>query len=921
MFRLIASILFLLCFANAKAQRFGGFKPSKQWNQLKNENYSLLYSTELEKTAKKVAAILSRMNAIDVNIGDKRRNISIILQNSTTQANGYVGLAPFVSEFFLTPYPDHNAIGTLPWHYTLAIHEYQHVLQYSNSYYGVSKIAHKIGGEFLWGGFQAVAIPNWFFEGNAVQAETQYTRQGRGRIPSFFNGYRSFTLEHKIPSYDKARNGSIQDFVPSHYPLGYLMVKYGREKYGAEYWTNVLRNSSSYKGIIYPFSRALKKEGGEHSRKMYAGMIDEFSKEWNQRDHEVGELMYVPKKEEVLNFSFPTIDQDGSLFFIQSSYDKASAFYSVKNGTKEKLRMAGIRSNNYFDVYEGKILSTQTYVDKRWGWIDYEDIIIYDSNSKNFRKLTTEGKYFHPAFSVGGEEIIAQYAHPNGTYEVHILETSTGNLIKKVHNPKNLYISNLQHFNSNEYIGTARDKKGQMAIVKVLANGTIAAVSPWTYHIIGRATSHNGVLYFQSSFDGADNLYSINNNTITQLSQHGSGRYSPIVNAKNGNLYFTQFSTNGMLLKKVALNELSPVRVLKEFPSLTSLDFYNSEFILNSEKIEVTESLDSSEISEYANSKDLINIHSWVPDISRTDIGIDITSENVLNTLDVSAGYSYNLNENQGGVNIRAIYSQYYLHFNAFAANRQRSISVRSGTVSFNEFRTGLGLSLPLNFSTNTFQRNLRLSSGYNFISTNSSEIATQDFHIVNSTFNYSQIKLKARKNIFSKLGFNSTISDQRAFNAKNYQFLAKNTISLPALFKNDNFVVEADAQFTGSSTNYRYTNRFEYSRGFNGIRADKLYKLSANYHFPIAYPDKGTLGVIYFLRIRGNFFYDHTSASSESINLSSVGAELIFDTRLLRLLSASIGLRYTSLLSEKSFSRNEGKAGVFEVFIPVTRF
>ena len=71
MFRLLTTIIILFFSLHAVSQEFGGFKPTKQWNQLKNENYRLIYSPEIESTAKKVAAIFSRMNKMEVNIGAK----------------------------------------------------------------------------------------------------------------------------------------------------------------------------------------------------------------------------------------------------------------------------------------------------------------------------------------------------------------------------------------------------------------------------------------------------------------------------------------------------------------------------------------------------------------------------------------------------------------------------------------------------------------------------------------------------------------------------------------------------------------------------------------------------------------------------------------------------------------------------------
>ena len=38
-----------------------------------------------------------------------------------------------------------------------------------------------------------------------------------------------------------------------------------------------------------------------------------------------------------------------------------------------------------------------------------------------------------------------------------------------------------------------------------------------------------------------------------------------------------------------------------------------------------------------------------------------------------------------------------------------------------------------------------------------------------------------------------------------------------------------------------------------------RMYKWGINYHLPLFYPDAGFANIIYFLRIRANFFYDET--------------------------------------------------------------
>mgnify|MGYP003650874327 CR=1 FL=1 len=915
MFRIITFVFALLFSANVFSQEFGGFKPSKQWNQLKNENYRVIYSPEIEATAKKVAAIFSRMNKLEVNIGAKRRNINIILQNSTTQANGYVGLAPFVSEFFLTPYPVNNAIGTLPWHYTLGVHEYQHVLQYANSYNGASKVLHWVGGELTWGAAQSLAIPNWFFEGNAVLAETQYSEQGRGRVPTFFNGYRAFVMEQNIPSYDKARNGSFRDFVPDHYRLGYLMVRYGREQYGPNYWTNVLRSAASYKGIIYPFSRALKKQGGERSPKMYKSMMADFSSKWNNEEGILGEPVFEVGKHEVNNYYYPIFDNDSTLYFMHGSYDEANAFYKLENGEKVKIRQAGIRSNNYFDVHDGQIISTETHFDKRWGWMDYEDIVVYDVNKKELTQLTTNGKYFHPSFSNDGERILANYVDPKGAYEIHLLKKD-GTLLQKVNNPNQYYLTEITSTSRNTFLANARNTIGKTAIIEILESGEMNPKINWTYHITGRPLEYKGKIYFEASYNGVDNLYTLENNEIVELSAEGSGKYSPTIDPATGYLYFTAFTLNGIQLRKSELRGVSePFQLV---PELSALPYYNPSFILESSKIPTEDTLRNAEIKEYKKTNSLINIHSWTPTVSQTELGFEFTSENVLNTLDLETGWNYNLNENTSGVDFYAKYGQYFVQLTANFQNLERSINTADRTFNFNETKTGIGFSIPLNYSSKAFSRNLTLSSTYNFsrIDSRSIEISNQDLYTVNNSISYRQSRLKARKNIFPKLAFSSVVSDSRAVNQQNHQFSAQNAVALPGLFKNDNLVIEADLRIEGGETNYRNSDQFVYSRGFRTHRSNEIYKLSTNYHFPIAYPDKGAFGIIYLLRIRGNVFFDYSIATTQNREFNSAGVELILDLRLLRLLSTPVGVRYNYALSQTDYSRTN-----WEVFIPISRF
>lgn len=256
-------LLFIAAITAAKAQQFGGNPPSVKWKQVNTPAAKVIFPAGMDSLGFRVANTIERINkATQPTIGTKQKQVSIVLQNQTTISNAYVGLAPFRSEFYLTPTQNNFELGSLPWADQLGVHEFRHVQQYNNFNVGLSKVISTIFGQ----GGQAIAnamtVPDWFFEGDAVFNETQLSQQGRGRIPYFLNGYRALWSAGKDYSWMKLRNGSLIDYVPNHYPLGYMMVSYGREKHGNAFWKDVTHDAASFNGLFYPLQKAIKKYSG-----------------------------------------------------------------------------------------------------------------------------------------------------------------------------------------------------------------------------------------------------------------------------------------------------------------------------------------------------------------------------------------------------------------------------------------------------------------------------------------------------------------------------------------------------------------------------------------------------------------------------------------------------------------------------------
>ena len=96
----------------------------------------------------------------------------------------------------------------------------------------------------------------------------------------------------------------------------------------------------------------------------------------------------------------------------------------------------------------------------------------------------------------------------------------------------------------------------------------------------------------------------------------------------------------------------------------------------------------------------------------------------------------------------------------------------------------------------------------------------------------------------------------------------------------------------------------YTFSRGYNYEDVPYFQKITANYYFPIAYPDKN-LGMFYYLkRIYSNVFFDTTKIEKVSGNntLNSYGVEVMLESQLLRFLPLTFGSRFLERLEDKKF-------------------
>ena len=176
----------------AGAQQFGGNPFTTKWRQINSDTARIIFPEGLDSLGSAVAGFVKNISAGNrLSLGNKLNKIDMVLQNQPVVTNGYVSLGPFRSELYTTPSPDNFDPSSLSWPLQLTVHEYRHVQQFNNLNNGLSAVMKKLFGQEGYALAINAAVPNWFFEGDAVYNETLFAPHGRGTLPFFLKAYPS----------------------------------------------------------------------------------------------------------------------------------------------------------------------------------------------------------------------------------------------------------------------------------------------------------------------------------------------------------------------------------------------------------------------------------------------------------------------------------------------------------------------------------------------------------------------------------------------------------------------------------------------------------------------------------------------------------------------------------------------------------
>lgn len=953
---LFLCLFVLIAQAQVPANPIGLNPPSLKWDQINTDKVQVIFPRGTDVQAQRVANVVHYLwDHHNESAGDDMHKVSIIMHNQTNVPNGFVIVGPFRSEFFLTS-PQFNC--ATDWVDALAIHEYRHVKQFGNSRKGITKLAKTLLGSWTWGGFMATALPRWYFEGDAVGMETALTASGRGRLPAFDMEYRSLILNNIEYTYEKAAAGSLKDFVPDWYSLGYYMTTHARKHYGRDIWREVVDDAVRYKGLFFPFSRSLKKRTGLGTKGLYEATRQELDSLWENREKTTERTPGAPlnnkKKKTVTHYTNPHELDDGSVIVQKRGYNEIPKYYRIdKDGSETPVTAPGF----LYSPPEATLSAAGRYLcwselgfGLRWIRQDYSNIVLYDWVLKKKIYLTARSRYFSPALAPDGSAIVAVAGDEKIQYQLSILNIGDGSLRKRLPNPDQHFYLYPRWSEDAKHIAVVGQRQETHSILWIDAeNGVANNLTPPNAAQLTHPYVKGEYVYFSSAYTGINNIFAVKiaDGEIFQLTDDPLGAFQPSISPDGKTLYYSAFSPQGFDVVKIPLENTLWKAYSLDTPS--SLNYYQT-LVAQEVGGSILNEIPSEqfEIKKFNKWKGIINPHSILPFLAPPVYGFEILSDNKFSTLSASAGADYNVNDREWTffgnlsyaelfpvVNLgvqSAIRSTAFFNINAETSN---SVRYRAYSQEWRENRLTAGLSVPLNLSKGNLINRVNLWAEYENIQVNLREAQTsfdttivsernivdglQPFfrpllsegtlHGVDLRFNWRVFQRRALQNINSRWGFSLDARYRGALNDEQYVgdvFLGRADFFFPGLSRNHSFYVNAAYQKSGTLDNYRYSDFFFYPRGYGALLHDELYKIGFNYSLPLLYPDLPLGPFVFLKRIKTNAFFDYglqriglnpILRESERV-FSSAGVELTFDFRALRLVEVDLGVRYSYLFN-----------------------
>jgi hypothetical protein len=952
--------------------------PSLKWFQVNTPHFRVLFPKGFDTQALRVANNMEHFREEESkSLGKPPRKISVILQSQSAISNGFVTILPRRTEFYGMPPQNYNFLGTNDWLNLVSSHEFRHIVQYQHATRGLNRLLYYLFGSATLAGMAQAAAPMWFWEGDAVATETAFTPSGRGRIPNFGLVFRTNLLEGREFNYHKQYLRSYKHNIPDHYVLGYYMVSYLRKRTNdPNIWGKITARSWNFPIIPFAFSNAIKRETGMHVTTLYREMAKDFRQQW---ERELNQLELTPfdhvnhrRSTAYTDYLYPQVLGDGSVLAMKRGIGDIEKFVVLKEGEENVYTPGFINDTGMLSAAGDKIIWNEYGYDPRFLVKNYSLVKLYDVSKKQRRVISKiHERMAGAALSPDGTKVVTVRTNTQYQTNIMVLDVATGAITDELPNPENYFYAMPRWSDDGSKIAVVKTTpEGKTISVIDYASKTISDLFAPVNENFGYPVLYKEYLFYNSPATGIDNIFAmrLSSGEKLQVTSSRYGAYNPVVTQDGSTIYYNEQSKNGMDVVKIPF---APSNWKPFTPKAHVVNFYehlveqegDSNVFKNVPQQTLT-------IKKYSRASGLIHPYTWGANVESnlTQASIGISSKDILSTMEVNAGYIYDINERTGAYGAKASYQGWYPIIDLSASIADRSVDegdvkylkkvgqdtvVRTQDLTFKWKETTVegGLRLPLITTSSRFAGSV---TAYNYVGythvtnfTNSIDgngrVITPELpvyfyrtyadhgNLLYNHFGFSAYRLlkQSRRDINSKWGQQLIMESFATPFGGDYsgnQFSTYGILYFPGLFKHHSLwgygsyqhvQITAANPYTGEGMdNYIFRNRIPVPRGQSVARFQDFYGMSVNYTFPVWYPDVAIGPLLNIQRLRANFFYDYGHGQSPTFkvsgNYASTGVEARLDINIMRFLPQfDIGVRYTKGLTP-AVSKFEVLIGTF---------
>lgn len=897
------------------AQELSTLPPSIKWQQIQSEHFKIIYPRGFESEANRTANILENIyEPASRSLGSSPRKFPILLQNHVSIPNGFVTIAPYRSEFYTYSPQSYLSLGNDDWVEHLASHEYRHITQFEKAITPFTMFNYILFGEYGPGFWAALTAPSWFFEGDAVGLETAMGRTGRGRMPEFTMAFKANAVEKGGFNYYKQHLNSYRDFVPNHYVTGYLMTTHLKNEYGPDIWDKIMNNAFRKPFIPLALSNSMKKYTGKRLLATYDEVLEHqkelFDIQLSKFTPSAFTQINTDDRKRFTQYNYPVSMGDQILVVKRGLSDINQLVLIDRDGDEETTHLLGIYNDpSYLSANDSIIVWTEYEFDPRWYNRSYTVIKSFNINTKKLTRLTKKTRYGAAAVSQDSKYIVATHQSENSKFEIHLLSVN-GELIKKFENNNNAFYAMPSFDENNNIVLLKHYMEGKQVIIKNISDGDEEVVFYAEEENIGNPILSNGILFYNSNYNGIDNVYAYDLKTKTkyQVTQSKYGAFNASFSTDNQEIVYNDYSVDGM-------NVVSRPLQKDNWIPIQEVEYIGTDFektMIANENIQ--EVLYDTPDSTYTSKRFRKFAHffkpfSWslVPSPWSNTITASLSSQDLVGSTSMRGSVTYNQNENSWRTSANISYQGLYPIIDIGVDNVSRELNYEGvsneETYLWNENTISLGLRVPLLLTRSKMRQKLDLESSINYTKVSDYNIPffpqEGDLIALEHAISYSNVMGRSKLDINPRWGYIMSMYLKHAPLGGDYSgglLVSQALLYAPGIVKHHSSYIRAGFQ-SQSSENYFFTSPIVYTRGYDYFPYLTYYNVGLNYTFPIAHMDWHIGPIVNLQRIYANVFYDQAFGSTLSTNtdFNSLGTEISFNFNPLRyLVEINAGFRVT---------------------------